>query len=67
MANFEKTEKVIKTGYICTNMLDNTNNNSPNKFADITPHRKIKNKMTQKISHISIVVDDYDKAIEFYT
>jgi len=23
--------------------------------------------MTQKISHISIVVDDYDKAIEFYT
>lgn len=23
--------------------------------------------MNQKISHITIVVDDYDKAIEFYT
>lgn len=29
--------------------------------------KKKRKKMNQKISHISIVVDDYDKAIEFYT
>jgi catechol 2,3-dioxygenase-like lactoylglutathione lyase family enzyme len=67
MAKFKKIKKAIKTGYICINMLDITNNSSPNKLTDIISHRKIKDKMTQKISHISIVVDDYDKAIEFYT